>query len=366
MKIHTIYKVLTVLALLSSVYACKQDDDEPEFDTAQFSRLYVSFQEYSTGNTTSDTTIRVIYPADSSTFSYSLNHISPAKGGSTIYYHPYIKSVFLASDNSAGLNDSSLFRMTVGKLGVLTNNGQMTNMNFQRIRGLSYHKEAENLYMTNAVPTKSSIFVINRPSGKSGNMKITKRLVSNNTLFWGATYAHSNLYVVKAVSNEPGGIYVFNDIVKPARSTSISDTLAVLEPSKTLEITGTENMRGMSYDTVKNILAVTDFPNGAIEGQGRILLFENFSSLAEGTGPIAPTRIITGATTGLHQPVSVALDTRATAVYLYVADQASKKVSRFLISDNGNVAPTKTVVAPNNRTPISISLDARDKSTIGL
>lgn len=367
MKIHTLYKIFIVLALLSLVYACKSDDDEPEFDAAQFSRLYVSFQEYSSGNTTPEVSIRLIYPADSSEFKYEANngHTSPAKGGSTVYYHPYMKTVFLASDNSSGLNDSSLYRMTVGQFGDLSNSGQLTNMNFQRIRGISYHKEAENLYLTNAIPSKSGIYVINRPSGKSGNMKITKRLMSENTLFWAAAYAHSNLYVVKAKDDEVGGIYVFNDIVKPARSTSVTDTLATLNPSKTLAITGAANMRGLSYDTVKNVLAVTDYPTGAAVGEGRILVFENFSTLAAGEGPLVPTRIITGVATGLHQPVSVALDTRATAQYLYVADQASKKVSRFLINDFGNATPDKILQAPGNRTPISISLDARDRSTIG-
>src|SRR5690606_41095073 len=102
-----------------------------------------------------------------------------------------------------------------------------------------------------------------------------------------------------------------------------------LNPTRTLEIRDARNLRGLSYDTIKNVMAIADFGDGETLGTGRILLFDNFSTLINGEGAITPTRVITGANTGLIEPFDVALDMREAGEYLYVADRTAQKVLRF-------------------------------------
>ncbi len=69
----------------------------------------------------------------------------------------------------------------------------------------------------------------------------------------------------------------------------------------------------------------------------------------------------------LRNPISVAIDNREGARYLYVADSqvdaeqtggTPGAVLRFLITDSGDVQPNEVLRIPN-RTPVGVSLDAR-------
>jgi hypothetical protein len=54
-------------------------------------------------------------------------------------------------------------------------------------------------------------------------------------------------------------------------------------------------------------------------------------------------------------------------VYLYVADRAAKKVSRFRYTDDGNIEPDDVIDTSGLQfgvTPVGLSLDARDDSTV--
>src|SRR5690606_19868564 len=111
--------------------------------------------------------------------------------------------------------------------------------------------------------------------------------------------------------------------------------------TRILEITdGEDQLRGLFYDTVKNIMAVAQMGDAETVGSGRILIFEDFSSMIDAE-TITPTRVITGANTGLISPVDVVIDTRPEGSYLYVADRAARKISRFRYTDEGNVEPDK-------------------------
>lgn len=361
MKIPYVFKALAVVFCLVAVYACERDDKEPNLDTKKFSRLYVSFEEYGTSNVgVPDTNVRIIFPADSSEFKYSLGFVSGAKGGGPIYFHPFLKMLYQASAISGGVSDTSIYGMEVGpKMGLLSNTARLGNRQYNLIKGLFYHAASETLLAVNASGADAGVYLNYRPRN-NGYARPIKKLRNSSLSMWGAAFGDSNLFTSKTSAG--AGIYVFEKIL----STSVKDSVARLEPTRTLSIADAQNLRGMSYDTVKNILAVTDFVTGGAEGTGRILIFEKFSDLIK-QAAIVPTRVITGPATLLKEPVDVAIDPRSTAEYIYVADR-SGKVLRFKLSDSGNVTPNKSVVIESNgRTliPTGLSLDARDYSTLG-
>src|SRR5690606_17080323 len=101
---------------------------------------------------------------------------------------------------------------------------------------------------------------------------------------------------------------------------------------------------------------------------GGILICDDYANLIGGnTDVIKPSRVITGPNTGLISPVDVAIDMRASGVYLYVADREAKKVSRFSYRDEGNVEPAAVIDTSGllyGTTPVGLALDARDDSTL--
>ena len=365
MKTSHFFKALVVLVSLVAVYSCERDDKEPDFGTKKFSRLYVSFEEYQTSNLgVADTNIRIIFPADSSEFKYSLGHVSAAKGGGPLYFNPFLRNLYQASASLNGVNDTSVYAMNVSDKGVLTNTLRHGNKLYNLVKGLSYHHSSGTMVAVNASPNEAGIYLDNRPA--NGYARPHKKLMNPNLAMWGGAFLHNNFLTSK--TSEGAGIYVFEDLLK----TNVgADSTARLEPTRILSIADAQNLRGLSYDSVKNILAVTDFVTNGADGTGRILIFEKFSDLIR-EKTIVPTRIITGPATTLKMPVDVALDTRATAQYLYVADR-SGKVLRFKLSDNGNVAPNKSLERIVNKglanerklIPVGLALDARDNSTLG-
>lgn len=365
-KIPYVWRALAVVLILVAAYSCERDDSEPILDTKKFSRLYVSFEEFGTSNAgVADTNVRIVYPADSSEFKFSLKHLSPAKGGGVIYFNPYLQSVFHGSANPSGLNDTSAYILGVGgKTGLLTNTGRMGNNLFDFVKGFAYHAPTQTLLMVNADGPNAGVYLVDRPRGRNNYTKPFKKLRATGLNMWGAAFYNYNLFVSKRGTD--GGIYVFEDIM--ATEVNKADSVGQLKPTRLLSIADAKNLRGLTYDTLRNVLAVTDFVSNGAEGTGRILIFENFSSLIKGAN-IVPTRIITGPATLLKEPVDVAIDSRETGQYLYVADR-SKKIFRFKIADNGNVTPDKVIDTGEGSTsgikgtPVSLTLDARDYSTL--
>lgn len=362
MKIPYVFKALAVVFCLIAVYACERDDKEPNLDTKKFSRLYVSFEEFGTSNVgVPDTNVRIIFPADSSEFKYSLGFVSGAKGGGPIYFHPFLKMLYQASVISGGVSDTSIYGMTVGdRTGLLSNTARLGNRQYNLIKGLFYHSASETLLAVNASGADAGVYLNYRPRN-NGYARPIKKLKNSSLTMWGAAFGGSNLFTSK--TGDDAGIYVFEKILATAVG---PDSVGRLNPTRILSIADAQNLRGMSYDTVRNVLAITDFVTNGAEGTGRILIFEKFSSLIN-QAAIVPTRVITGAATLLKEPVDVAIDPRSTADYIYVADR-SGKVLRFKLSDSGNVIPSKVVEIERNKRkliPAGLSLDARDFSTLG-
>ncbi len=356
-KSAILIKVCCAMALLIGFYACERNDAEPNLEMRKFTRLYVSFEQYNTSNLgVPDTNMRTIYPADSSEFNFTLKHVSQAKGGGPIYFHPRLEALFQASANLNGINDTAVFSMSVGATnGVLQNLGEMGNRTYSAVRGLAYHEATNRLFIVNGSGTNAGIYVVNTPKSRRGHVQPVKRLRMVGRQMWGAAYADGKLFTSSLGTNL--GINVFDSIATVFVPTSDS-TRRDYKPRKTLQIAGARNLRGISYDTVKNVLAVAEFGDGSV-GSGRILIFDNFSSLIDQEGAtITPTRIITGPATKLRAPVDVVIDPRETGVYLYVADRSALAVFRFRIDDDGNVAPNQEA-STGTQIPVGLALDAR-------
>ncbi|MFD2970202.1 YncE family protein [Sphingobacterium bambusae] len=353
------YCFFAFVAMIVLAASCSEDETEPTGRINSVSRLYVSFEEYeSSDDGIADTNMRIVKKADSTVFNLDTAHLSMARGGGIILFNPFLKSVIQASANTDVQRDSAIYVTQVQLQGQLSNGGMMASSLLRKVRGMAYHRASDALFVVNADADRSGIFVVDRPNSVSQNRKPWKQFFTGNLPMWGAAYRDNRLFVAK--QGTEGGIYVFESIV--TRPVNVVDSTASLAPARTLAIENARNLHGMAYDTVRNMLAITDYTDGTTPGTGRILIFENFNGMINGTS-ITPTRIITGAATLLTQPVDVAIDTRATGQYLYVADR-SKKVLRFLISDNGNATPDRIIDTEEYGTPVALSLDSRDESTI--
>lgn len=359
------YYILAMLAIVLGFYACEDDEMGPGLEIRQISRLYVSFEEYGTSDERADTTIRIIQPADSSVFAFRESHVSQVQGGGPIYFNPYAKMVFQASVNSNGL-DTVIAAVNVQQTGLLNNSGNgIRSRYYNKVRGFVYHAATRSLLVVNGAGSDAGVYVVDNP-GSAGNQKQPYKKLANPDLeMWGGAYQNDRLFTSKI--SVPAGIYMFQNLTTmPVRA---SDSVATLNPARTFQIEdATTSLRGLSYDTIKNVMAIAEMGDGTI-GSGRILIFDNFSSLIQGSADvIRPSRVITGPNTGLVSPVDVAIDMRASGVYLYVADSAAMKVSRFRYTDDGNVEPDDVIDTSGlqfGRTPVGLALDARDDSTVG-
>lgn len=356
-----IYYTFAVLAIILGVYACDRDDIDPDEEELSYSRLYVSFEEFESTGEVPDTNVRIIQPADSSVFAFSENHVSTVEGGSTIYFNPFLRALFQASLNQSDI-DTVISVMDVTRIGLLNNSGSIESRYYTDVKGFTYHSPTSSLFAVNGSGPDAGIYVIDQPRTANGNKQPRKRLRNADLDMWGAAFEDNRLFTSKL--NAPVGIYVFEGLTRIPVG---PDSVAALHPTRNLEIPDATNLRGLFYDTIKNVMAVTDIGDGQTLGTGRILIFDNFSSLIHEAGVITPTRVITGANTGLISPVDVAIDTRETGVYLYVADRTARKVSRFRYTDDGNVEPDdviETSELPYGITPVGLSLDARDRSNV--
>lgn len=363
-KNSPIYGTFAVLAVIFGLYACKDDGIGPDLEIEQISRLYVSFEEYESSDEVPDTNLRVIQPADSSVFAFRENIVSSVEGGGAIYFNPYLRAVFQASVNASKIDTGYAVVDVVRNTGLLNNIGMMDSRYYNNVKGFVYHGPTTSLLLVNGRGADAGIYMVDQPKSRSsrGDKQPWKKLRNADLDMWGAAFYADRLFTSKL--STPTGLYVFENITTiPVRP---SDSVATLNPTRTLEIRDARNLRGLSYDTIKNVMAIADFGDGETLGTGRILLFDNFSTLINGEGAITPTRVITGANTGLIEPFDVALDMREAGEYLYVADRTAQKVLRFRYTDNGNVEPDKVIdtsTLPYGKKPVGLSLDARDHTS---
>lgn len=359
-------------ALLIIVVSCQRDDDEPPAkEIKSISRLYVSTSDYQAGASTNLENIWVVDPADSDEFppdSEIKGYLSAAKGGRTIHYSPLSNGmVFQSSINLPGTNDTSVQVLSVNVIGSPSSRAKLSNRRLDNVRGLGYtvvNNSTGTLSQEYLLAIQKSdtvanpyLFAFFKPIS-SGFLARPRFQMVLDFIPWGLTIHEKDVYIVRTGdANIEGGVAVYKNFTQNLIEKS-DTTLTGIAPSSMLTIEGARNLRGISYSSVKDILVLTDYSvTGNVVGNGRILIFENFSSRAT-TEKIAPTRVIQGVATKLQQPMDVAIDPREGGRYIYVADPGAKRVFRYQITDEGNIAPNDELNL-KNRAPESISLDAR-------
>ena len=360
-------------ALIVGVISCQREDDEPPArEIKAISRLYVSTSDYQAGASTNLENVWVKDPADGEDFESMTDvkgYVTAAKGGRSIHFSPLSDGmVFQGSINSPGTYDTAIHVMTVGVTGIVSTRSKLPNRRFDNIRGLYYtvvNNDGGTLSEEYLLAVQKSdtvanpyLFAFYRPRSSGGSWAKPRFQLALDYIPWGLTLDGKDVYIVRT-GNETieGGISVYKGFTQNLLE-KVDSTLTNISPTYTLTIEGARNLRGISYSKAKDLLVMTDYSVVGNEiTNGRILIFENFSSNSS-TQKISPTRIITGASTRLKQPMDVAIDPREDGKYIYVADSGTKRVLRYLIEDDGNKAPDAELNL-KGRTPEALSLDAR-------
>lgn len=368
--------IIVVGCILISIAGCKRDDDEPERVRKPISRLYVSTSDYSAGSAAQ--TIPNVWVWDNVDQEelpgreFLRSFISEAKGGRMIHYSPFNGGrLFQGSMNPRSNLDTAIHTMTISKVGVLNNANSLNNRKYDNVRGLFYTVQNEGkitedfLLVANASDTTKgtppdqppvanySLFAIQRPSS-SGRLSLPRYTMKLSHNPWAVLAIDRDLVISKA-DEENAGIVVYKQFMN--RLLQNGDSLMKESEHYMLKIPNAKNIRGISYSNSADILLVTDYGPSTSGNVGRILIFEKFSQY-KAAQDITPTRIVEGDLTQLKEPTDVAIDGKADGKYFFVADPGSKRVYRFLISDNGNVKPNGELNF-GNRPPQSVSLDSR-------
>lgn len=338
--------------------SCSDKDLLPDEDAkADFSRLYVSFEEYNTSNAgVPDSNIRIISRADSTVFAFDQAHVSAAKGGGLIYFNPFLRALIQSTKETEAINDQTIYLLGIGTNGELNNSASMRSPLFSTIKGIAYHSSSESLILLNQDGNNSGIHIVYRPRNMSPQYRPYRKLYTSGLVMGATFFAADKLFVLK--TNDSFGLYVFDGVL--TRTVSTIDSSTTISPSFIIPIEGANQVHAIAYDSLHNQLAITDYTDGKTLGTGRILIFDAFSQQLQ-QRQLTPTRIITGPATGLTLPIAIALDTRASAQYFYVADR-SKKILRFKLTDVGDVIPDQIIFT--EQTPAGIALDARNSSTL--
>ena len=358
------------LLIVLGFVACERDDDEPIRERKVITRLYVSTEDYDGGGASSFYNVWAVDEVDSTDFSevgsvYTFT--SSAKGGSFIHFSPFSGLLFQGSINSSVYLDTAVQVMTVSDVGVLRNVGQVATRRLDNTLGLYYtvvnsgNLSDDFLLTLNSSDTSgANLFAFARPrnSGRYAKPRFTMNL---DFIPWGIEVNNADAYIT-SVGNSAGStgeskVVVYKDYTSKLIANT-PDSVITDITRYDLEVVGAQNLRGISYSANKDLLVLTDYSGAGSGSVGRILLFEEFSKNTA-SGEITPTRIITSPV--LKQPLDVAVDTRATGKYLFVADPVARRVFRFGIDDSGVKEPSATLDL-NNRAPRSVSLDARDSS----
>lgn len=336
------YKLVTRLfvfsVLLLTVTGCQRNDDEPLIPTRPISRLYVSLFDFQADETQDPYhNLGVIDPADGERMQGVLYN-SQVNGGGSVYFSPQAGRIFQASTNN-----QAIVLLSVSDIGVPTRSGMLMNEDLTGIRGLQYDHASRNLFVSNT-QTPSGIYIFDNPMNRNGETDPHRFYALDGIRPWGIIYQRDSLLVAR--TGEDGGVNVYTDVQQ-----SIKDSTALVL-SSSVRITGANSIRGIAYSSKLDLLVLTDFE------EGRILFFENAQALfSQSQVTATPDRVLQGASTGLINPIDIAIDDRDNAHLLYVADRMRKAVLRFDLQASGNTAPQTVTEFPIR--PESVFLDAR-------
>lgn len=328
--------LLTLLPVL--FFGCVRNDDEPLIPRAPISRLYVSLFEFQTDETADPYyNMGVLDPADAEVMNGSVFN-SGVQEGSGVFFSPEAGRLFQGS-----VLNQTIILMSVTDVGIPQQSGRISNEDLTAIRGLHYDHNNRNLYVANNW-TPSGIYVFDNPMNRNGEVEPLRYFPLGGVRPWGITMWDDQLLVVR--TGEQGGVNLYKDVTGQISGTED------MTPDAMLTVSGTSSLRGVAYSKQLDLMVLTDYD------QARLLVFENASELFnQGEATIVPTRIISGAATGLMGPTDVSIDDRADSELIYVADKRSKSILRFDAAASGNTPYQAVTVFPLS--PEAIFLDAR-------
>lgn len=362
MKRILLYSLL-ILSIAGIWYACKKADDEPIYPTAPISRLYISFSNEESSETPQYSNVMVIDPADSTVGTNQLpagdSYDTDPKQGAGVTFDPTIRRAFQVSRK-----DSSIRLFNVSELGALTASTSFKDtINLRSGRAIAYHRASDQVIVTDNDPNESSIHIFSNPLRLTGQRKARKRLLLNVQPYGLALSEKVDSSMMVSIQGAQGEIRLY-DLSEISKLPDSTVTVANAEPGARIGINAATDLRGISYSSALDVLVVADI--GIVDQSspdGRIYVIENALEKFKTGGTITPDRIISGGNANLADPIDVAIDDRDDKPhYIYVADRFGRRISRFLLSDEGNIAPNATRQITNpDRTPEFIYLDARPR-----
>ncbi|GAA4175060.1 hypothetical protein [Sphingobacterium ginsenosidimutans] len=373
--------VIVLFASLIGVASCKKLDDEPENGLPTLiSRLYISFSDYRTNNSIKN--LMIVDPADTNTLNNTVQYLSPAKGGGPVLFDPNATSIFQASSGAVA-QDTFIQRIPLDDIyGNPGDASQLGFTGFRNVVGLGYYSYAQQngtggSAVTNfllAATGGNMLYAISRPEGKGGSTggsKIIDKQISlgtiiptSLTLLEGNTADKNEKLLLVGFENDgtnKGNGFAVYTILKQELIDRPRDTIVAASrfvPTLKVYVQGKTDLGAVSYAPNRKLLAVAT-------GEGKeVLFFRNPKELFTGTGEktVPPDYVIGGSATGLEEPTGVAIDDRIeNGKFLYISDAKNRKISRFKLTDEGNVAPELTqeygTLIPNY-----IFLDARERT----
>lgn len=354
-----------IVVVITTVGGCMRNDDEPVMPTRPIARLYISIGNFQT-NTSEDPidNVLLIDPADTTQMEVVLSHNSGVlRGGAGIYFDPFQSGIFQAG---YGDGDTTIRIMTVGPLGILSNNGEIQYRGLNAMRGLVYHQPSKYLYVANNSTEGRTIYGYSLPYNRRGYTRPHRVLRLDPAMRpWGMALWRDSLLVSNAGAN--GGVSLYGGLSK-------IDSLAPdFQALSTVRIEGATAIRGIAFVDSLDILVAADYGTGTFDApvaDGRIYIIEGIKSkLTPGSSTVTPTRTIQGALTGLTGPMDVAIDPRQGKRTIFVADYDAQqsngqrgRILRFRLADKGNVAPEAAIsldTLNNARRPFGLFLDVR-------
>lgn len=360
MQMNRIFALnLIILCLWTS---CKRVDDEPIYPATPISRLYISFSDIANSDTQVYQNAVVIDPADSA------GYIPAPSGANTqprlgmgITYSPDLRQGFQVSRNDTTIKYFSV--NDAGVIGTSTRSFKDT-IHLYIPRAIRYDNKSDQLFITNDHPDSASLNIYYNPSRLVGQQSPRKRLKLAN-LPWGIstnmTLNTSDSLLLLSMQGNTKQIWGFalKDIAS-IQDTFINNAI----PNYTIDIAEANDIRGITYSPRLDILVLSDLgpakltdnpSNNSVDG--KIYVIENAKQAIMAGGTITPTRIITGAATGLVDPIDVAItDLPNRNQFIYVIDRA-RRLIRFALDANGNIEPETSRAL--SLTPEFMYLDSR-------
>lgn len=320
--------------------ACKRADDEPRYPAAPISRLYVSYSDIESSDTQQLYNVEVFDPADSADFLAPQRTRTQPKLGMGVTFSPHLGLAFQVSRN-----DTTIMSFTVSETGNLAPSRTFKDTVYLHSpRAIRYDNRSDRLFITNDFTDTPSLSIYYNPI-RLVNQQMPAKRVQLKAAPWGISIAPPtealdprDSLVLLTMRDDTREVWAFEKSALVAGAQFDS----TMVPKYKLAIDGASDLRGLSYSKNLDILFLTDLGNDK-EGRtadGKVYIIEGAAAAIRAGGTITPSRTITGGSTGLLNPIDIAVaDSTDRNQFIYVAERTGKRLLRFAIDADGNAEP---------------------------